>query len=299
MFFAVGLGRLGKEVLEMVDEEEIVYNTINLEAKTYYQEGLSIEYKEALLADSEDIENRIVEEIKKEVYKLKQIEHFYYRINYHTLFLIKGSDIVSIFLSFSYQSIEYLSNIGGAIAFCNMLKKAIEKVIYRDTNELPNKLEANYTEKINNSYQIEEDDPDKKQRQLQLLTEYIKSAEIGSNKYTTWALSIIGGSLLAFMHKDFHQPELLPDKLFYVLFILEWLLLFASIYYSSKIGRASISKNLNMFNIDALRNIGINTNKLFRNQIKFFYYGLSVFAIWLSFYFLWRLTKGLFKIIFM
>jgi len=115
----------------------------------------------------------------------------------------------------------------------------------------------------------------------------IKTVGEGSNKIITWTLSIIGGSLLTLLSTSYLHPESNDLKKFYLLFIIGWILFAISMYYGINISGRSMASDLYYNKPEELKNIFKSVNSDYKCQLKYFKYGLMIFAIWLVLYLLW------------
>ncbi len=105
-----------------------------------------------------------------------------------------------------------------------------------------------------------------------------------SNTYTTWSLSIFGGSLLAILSNEYVKPLGKRSKLIYFLFIPGWFLLAQSIRCGDLIMRSSIMSSINPNNsVTAIKTM----NDHFESQISYFNYAITIFGIWLALFLLW------------
>lgn len=97
----------------------------------------------------------------------------------------------------------------------------------------------------------------------------IKLIEGGSSKISAWSLSIIGGSFLVILSDSYVHPVLTKFKLAYLLFIVGWGFIGASIYYGTRISGSAIASDLHRNNEDQLQTIFKNCNRSFAQQLNF------------------------------
>lgn len=119
------------------------------------------------------------------------------------------------------------------------------------------------------------------------LNNSIKNISDVAGKLTGWAVSIIGGTILIILSSSYYHPPCPCEKIFYLIFIPGWILLFASIYFGTKTMRRSIAADLFTGNEENLKGIFKEANKEFKNQLDTFKFGLTFFGIWLIIYLLW------------
>jgi hypothetical protein len=130
------------------------------------------------------------------------------------------------------------------------------------------------------------------------LFDTLKSYEEGANKFITWSLSIIGGSLLAIINDSYLHPESRLLKSGYFLFLLGWASLGKVIYHGNKIARTNILLPMNKNNTKQLIADYKICNSNYSSQMKYFNWALLVFGIWLTAYLVWWvLTKDNINII--
>lgn len=115
----------------------------------------------------------------------------------------------------------------------------------------------------------------------------IESIEDGSNKITSWSLSIVGGSFLAIMNEKFIRPDNDLFKYVYSLFGIGWFLIGISIFFNKKISNSKMAAVLNREKIDLLKIALNNINGYYAKQLKFFNLSLFVFGLWLLTYLIW------------
>jgi hypothetical protein len=119
----------------------------------------------------------------------------------------------------------------------------------------------------------------------------IKSIADGSNKVSTWSLSIIGGTVLVIIGNSHYQPKEIGFKLTYFLFIIGWIFIAMSMYHGLNISGRVMAAELFSKKEDELKPIFSKANDDFANQLKYFKYSLIVFGIWLVIYLLWWMFK--------
>jgi hypothetical protein len=114
--------------------------------------------------------------------------------------------------------------------------------------------------------------------------EALKIVNEESNRVTSWSLLIIGGSLLAVLHKDY--LKLADYKYLYFIYIIGWLSLCISIYWGQSVTRSYLAS---MFvKQDLVEASSMEANKLFGRQLTWFMIGVIIFAVWMiTFLILW------------
>jgi len=111
--------------------------------------------------------------------------------------------------------------------------------------------------------------------------EALKAVNEESNRVISWSLLIIGGSLLAFIHKDYLK-WVTCYRYFYFIYVLGWASLCISIYWGQRITRNYLAS---MFvGADQLNKISELANTRFKKQLSWFMTGVIVFAIWIIFF---------------
>ncbi|MGF7038928.1 hypothetical protein M2273_002180 [Mucilaginibacter lappiensis] len=107
--------------------------------------------------------------------------------------------------------------------------------------------------------------------------EALKTVNEESNRIISWALLIIGGSILAILQKDY--LKLNEYKWLYFVYILGWIALCISIYWGQRVTRSYLAS---MFVIPSLvEGISEETNKRFKRQLTWFMGGVAIFAVWM------------------
>jgi hypothetical protein len=107
----------------------------------------------------------------------------------------------------------------------------------------------------------------------------------GSATLKTWALSVFGGSIAAFIGSDYLKPTGCA-KLLYLAFIPGWALLGVSLYYADQLS-ASFMASIFSSNNNDLVTIGTNMNGELAKQKNFLSYALIPFGIWIVLFLLW------------
>ena len=143
---------------------------------------------------------------------------------------------------------------------------------------------ASYTKK-----RLAQDLRSEEERRQKRLFETIESMELGSSRISTWSLSIIGGSMIVFMNEEYIQPDIQNFKYTYFLFLIGWVLLGLSIYYSKRITGRKMAATSKINNTGALKTIFLKVNAYLSNQFVYFNWALVIFALWLILYFVCRI----------
>ena len=114
--------------------------------------------------------------------------------------------------------------------------------------------------------------------------EALKIVNEESNRVSSWSLLIIGGSLLAVLHKDY--LKLLEYKYLYFIYIIGWISLCASIYWGQSVTRSYLASMFVKPNF--VEASSKEANKLFGRQLTWFMLGVTLFAVWMiAFLILW------------
>jgi len=124
------------------------------------------------------------------------------------------------------------------------------------------------------------------------LREGLKSMAENSRSLMGWALTIIGGSILAIVSTSYLRPLSRKIRLVYLLFIPGWVLVGWSLYYGDSISRRNNAATF-MSSRQKLSEIGGLMNREFDYQLTLFKYGLLVFSIWLLIYLIWWVAVDL------
>lgn len=123
-----------------------------------------------------------------------------------------------------------------------------------------------------------------------MLLSHIKSLSDVSSSMLTWALSILGGSLLVIVNSAYYRPPL-KVRLLYLVFVPAWVFGFLSIYQSNLISRrlaaAFLQGKGGEKQLDRLEKIAAKANSELGNQILFFQIMLILLAVWLTIYIIW------------
>ena len=107
-----------------------------------------------------------------------------------------------------------------------------------------------------------------------------------SNRLITWALAIIGGTILIIISTDYIRPS--GAILYtYFLFAVGWLYLGLSIFYGEEITRIYIAGITNEKNLQEINKIGREIDKRFGKQISYFKKGIVTFSFWLGVFLFW------------
>lgn len=115
----------------------------------------------------------------------------------------------------------------------------------------------------------------------------LKSIELGSNRVITWSLSVLGGTLLVILNRDYLVPQKDSLKLVYLLFIVGWYFLGISIYYGNNITGTAMSSELHRGREADLLDMFKLSNSNYQKQIRYFNLALAIFGVWLLLYIIW------------
>lgn len=125
-------------------------------------------------------------------------------------------------------------------------------------------------------------------------TEANKLINEESNRLITWALSIIGGSILTIISTSYVHPKG-PIIYTYLLFVVGWSCLSASIFFGEMITRIYIAgitiNEQSDKSLERINKISFEVDKKFGNQIKWFSSGIIVFALWLLVFLIWLIAE--------
>ena len=115
--------------------------------------------------------------------------------------------------------------------------------------------------------------------------EAIRAAVDGSATMVTWALSAIGGSIIAIVSTSYWRPADVRVRSIYLLFFPAWIVLARSMYLGDKIARRNIAARF--VSPDMLQEIARGLNLDYMNQQTSLSIGLSFLGLWLACYLLW------------
>ena len=119
------------------------------------------------------------------------------------------------------------------------------------------------------------------------ITEANKLVHEESSRINTWALSVIGGTILIVISTGYVNPT--GSVLYaYAVFAVGWMYLGLSIYYGEKVTRNYIAgvtaKDRSSGFIDQ---VGREVDRNFGRQLSYFKYGIFTFSIWLILFLVW------------
>jgi hypothetical protein len=109
------------------------------------------------------------------------------------------------------------------------------------------------------------------------LVEALKIVNEESNRISGWCLLIIGGSILAILHKDYLKLE--GYKWLYFIYILGWLALCLSTYFGQTVTRGYLASLF--VTPDRLDGVSEKVNIQFAKQLGWFMAGVIIFAAWM------------------
>lgn len=112
---------------------------------------------------------------------------------------------------------------------------------------------------------------------------FIKGYESASSKISAWTLSILGGSILVIIQGSY-RPCCLSLRLFYLLFIVGWVFIAASLYFGKLLSQYAMTADIHASRETALMEIMKRCNRYYRHQLNYFYASLFPFGLWLMFY---------------
>lgn len=119
----------------------------------------------------------------------------------------------------------------------------------------------------------------------------IKIISDSSGMMITWALSILGGSILSVLSTSYVKPPDLKHRLIYLLFLPGWFFVGCSIYYGTLISRSFIALTI-VKKQEIREDILDNINSYFNAQLFSINIGLAIFILWLVIFILmWIFTK--------
>jgi hypothetical protein len=122
-------------------------------------------------------------------------------------------------------------------------------------------------------------------------TNGIQSIVAASTVFTTWSLSLIGGSILAILSTEYSKPLGKWAKLIYLLFLPGWIFLGLTINAGDTISRRGVMAAIAP---DRIPLIFEKMNQEFIRQIGFFHTGLFFLGLWLFLYLIWWIFQDFF-----
>src|SRR5436309_15005864 len=114
---------------------------------------------------------------------------------------------------------------------------------------------------------------------------FFESAASYSETLSSWALAVLGGSVLALLQRSYLRPENKLIRSAYLLFGIGWAFLARSIFSGTKVHEVLLSfLAQRQPNFDILRDaIGEDLAR----QVDNLNYGLLAFGLWLALYVVW------------
>lgn len=113
----------------------------------------------------------------------------------------------------------------------------------------------------------------------------LQSVVEASHLLTTWALTIVAGSVATIVGTSYLRPKNPRIRLIYLLFIPGWVGLGVSVYFGEQLSRRHIAAQL--VGDDRIRAIASAMNSDFLNQRCALQMGLLFFALWLFLFLVW------------
>lgn len=106
-----------------------------IEYTLQYDEGIEKKMRKEFLVDSHSLTKKINQNICDE---LNEYVRTRYKIKHHVFYLSKGSDVIKGILKW----VGNFSDIGGALTFGYIIKKAIQNSYYKLTKQLPDEIDV-------------------------------------------------------------------------------------------------------------------------------------------------------------
>jgi hypothetical protein len=111
-----------------------------------------------------------------------------------------------------------------------------------------------------------------------------------ANSLISWALVMIGGSILAILGTGYYRPEALWVRLSYLSFIPAWIALSSSVYAGTRVQSVYLAA-LFVAHPD-LSSLKVTLNRDALAQIARMEWGLVWFGVWLAAYLIWWIFFG-------
>lgn len=102
-----------------------------------------------------------------------------------------------------------------------------------------------------------------------------------------WAITMIGGSLLAIIGTSHHSPKTSKARCIYFMFIPSWLCLGLSVYLGDRAFRNYIAAVIGQKNKELLKTVSGEINKDYYLQQILLLAGILFAVLWLSLYLFW------------
>jgi ABC-type uncharacterized transport system permease subunit len=117
--------------------------------------------------------------------------------------------------------------------------------------------------------------------------EGIRAIFDGSKEIVSWSLMVIGGSIATLLGTSYIRPAGKKMRIFYLLFLLGWGALAISFMYGNEIAGNGIMAAVGDKNPEILESTLIKMGMTYKDQLRYFYYGMAIFGIWLCIYLFW------------
>ena len=103
----------------------------------------------------------------------------------------------------------------------------------------------------------------------------------------TWSLSLLGGSIAVIVGTSFLRPEKVNNRLIYLLFLPAWYFTYLSLFNGNRISRRYVAAVVGQDHPHRLREIVIDINYDFSQQLDNLNYSLVCYASWLLLFLFW------------
>lgn len=126
---------------------------------------------------------------------------------------------------------------------------------------------------------------------FQVFKEATKLIQEESNRLITWALTILGATILFVSSASNYFHPAGYFKYTYILYFLGWLFLIISIYFGEELTRRFIAGMWqDESKISLISQIKLKINRNFKLQLDFFKYAVLVFSVWIFIFLYWFIT---------
>lgn len=106
-----------------------------------------------------------------------------------------------------------------------------------------------------------------------------------SSQLTTWALTMLGGSVAVVIGSSHYSPASRRFRSFYFLLAPAWVFMLLSVHSGNDLSRSYLAA---LFTKGAAQDEAFNQiNADFQAQLDYLFYGVIVFALWLAAYLIW------------
>jgi hypothetical protein len=114
----------------------------------------------------------------------------------------------------------------------------------------------------------------------------LKAIVDSSGTMVSWALAVLGGSVVALLSTSYERPKTRRGRAMYLLFPPAWVLLGASVYCGKQITQRFVAAQLSP-DLENVRKILKHMNVDYLHQSGFLISGLAILLVWLLWFVTW------------